>query len=248
MVCQDDLSAFNSVVNGKFALPLSQLFTHLFQSVHRVLHVVTPNYDRLVEYAADHAGFQHDTGFSWGYLRHRRTPLLATSTRASTEMRTVAIAKVHGSLDWFTRSDGTTLGAPLGIDYPASLSPAIVTPGATKYEQAYAEPFRSAIAAADQYLTSAKGYLCLGYGFNDRHIQPKLIERVRQQRVPTVILARRLTDATKVFLETACQSNFVAIEESGSGSKIYSSNNRRGNMFDVGGLWQLKTFMETLVI
>lgn len=248
MVCHDDVAVLHKLLDEQAKLPLSGLLTHLFQSTHRTLHVVTTNYDRLVEYAADHAGYQHEVGFTQGYLRLRRSRPQPGAVPPETGMRTVAIAKVHGSLDWFSRSNGTVMGAPLGVDYPSSLTPAIVTPGATKYEQAYNEPFRTAIANADYYLSSGKAYLCLGYGFNDNHIQPKLVERVRQQQVPVVVLAKKLTEATSQFIRTCCHSQFLAIEESGTGSRLYSPAYRNGCDVAVSGMWQLERFLETLVL
>lgn len=248
MVCQDDMAVLHALLDEKATLPLSRLFTHLFQSTHRTLHVVTTNYDRLVEYAADNAGCQHDAGFTQGYVRIRKPRPQSGAAVPEAAMRTVAIAKVHGSLDWFRRPNNTVMGSPLGVEYPSSLTPAIVTPGATKYEQAYDEPFRTAITSADNYLSGGKAYLCLGYGFNDKHIQPKLVERVRQQKVPIVVLAKSLTEATKQFLKTCCHSQFLAVEESDTGSRIYNSANRDGCDVAASGLWQLERFLETLIL
>ena len=51
--------------------PLTKLFLHLFNSTRNDVHVVTPNYDRLAEYAADSGKFAHYTGFNYGSIRAR---------------------------------------------------------------------------------------------------------------------------------------------------------------------------------
>ncbi|WP_051057102.1 ATP-binding protein [Bradyrhizobium yuanmingense] len=62
-----------SVLADRRSLPLTRLYRHLFDSTHATVHVVTPNYDRLAEYAADVSTF---TGFSYGYLQ-AHNPLTA---------------------------------------------------------------------------------------------------------------------------------------------------------------------------
>jgi len=49
----------------------------------------------------------------------------------------------------------------------------------SKFQRTHDEPFRSAIQGADLALEHAKGYVCVGFGFRDTHIEPKLVERCR---------------------------------------------------------------------
>ena len=71
--------------------------------------VVTTNYDRLPEYAADGIDATSITGFEGSILRKLEIPSLATKQRRTRcRERTVDIWKVHGSLDWFVdRNDKT---------------------------------------------------------------------------------------------------------------------------------------------
>ena len=68
-----DARLFERIISDRNLLPLTRLYRHLFSSTNRTLSVVTPNYDRLAEYAADLAGYCHYTGFSYGYLRNRQS-------------------------------------------------------------------------------------------------------------------------------------------------------------------------------
>lgn len=248
MVSHDDMNVLKKVLMNEIRLPLAELLAHIFQSVHTTINVVTTNYDRLIEYASDSAGYHHDTGFTFGHIRRRRPSRDGQQESQRLGSRTVTIAKVHGSIDWFTSQDGETIGASVGTDYPSYLMPAIVTPGRGKFEQSYQEPFRNGVASADVFLSRGAGYICLGYGFNDAHIQPKLVERVKTKGVPIVILSRTLTPATREFMQKSCRSGFLAIERRGAGSRMYTQQQPEGADVPVADLWRLQTFIEALVI
>lgn len=49
--------------------------------------------------------------------------------------------------------------------------PLVVTPGVSKYRESHKDPFRTVMTAADQVIREANCYLCVGYGFNDEHVQ-----------------------------------------------------------------------------
>jgi len=244
-VLADDLTVFNRVVANPQELQLSRLYRHLFNSTHTTLSVVTTNYDRLAEYAADAAGYNHETGFSPGFYRS----FIAPGTRPQTpdQQRTVQVWKVHGSVDWYLDDNQIALALPFGAAFPESLTPLLVTPGARKYEQTHSEPFRSIITQADTALQGAAGYLSLGYGFNDIHIQPKLVQRVRTSSTPIVILARTLTPNAREFLSDCNSSQFLALEKSGeSGTKAYCREQPEGIELPGSSLWDFPHFLDAI--
>ena len=67
-IAQGDYSLLKSAIKTETIFPLRTLFTGLFRSTNRNIHVVTTNYDRVAEYAADSGGYIHHTGFLPGYL------------------------------------------------------------------------------------------------------------------------------------------------------------------------------------
>jgi len=101
-------------------LPLRRLFRFLFHSQHRRVTVVTTNYDRLAEYAADMEGICHRTGFGPGHIRTWREaerPVRFYRPDLKSEERTVDIWKVHGSIDWFqigSPAQERVVGLPIG--------------------------------------------------------------------------------------------------------------------------------------
>ncbi|MFG0293073.1 MAG: SIR2 family protein [Phycisphaerales bacterium JB050] len=245
MICNDDLDIFLKLIERKQTLPLSRLFTHIFNSTNRLSCVVTTNYDRLIEYSADAAGFRHHTGFRHGYIR-RKCGALSHNAKLNSQL--VSIAKVHGSIDWFRSPDGIVTSIPLQLEYPHSLQPAIVTPGSSKYELAHDEPFRSAMHAADDYLSNASAFFCVGYGFNDKHIQLKLIERIRDKSCPIVIISREFTQNARKFISNECKSDFLCIERAGNGSNIYTAENPDGFQIDNSDLWNLDSFLDAFIL
>lgn len=243
-----DRKALAQVIRKRDLLPLSRLFVHLFQSTHTRVSIVTPNYDRLAEYAADAAEFHHSVGFSYGYIRSRQAVASHLYTGArTTPLRTVEIWKVHGSLDWFADEDGTVVGLPMPPEDMTGFSPVIVTPGVNKYQRALEEPFRSILAGADLTLQSAESYFCVGYGFNDRHIQPKLIEKCNRTRTPIVVLARVLSDAAKNFLFAGKCANFLALENHSNGTMMYRTGDIAGTVIPDKTLWSLDEFLTAMI-
>ena len=237
-----DHEIFLRAINEIVPFPLGALLKAQFSSSHTIINVVTTNYDRVVEYACNAAGIMHSTGFTPGYYQYREDSDKVIIYRSNKPARTVRIWKVHGSLDWFSRTDGTTIGLPIFKLPGDNLTPEIVTPGLNKFEKTHQEPFRSSIAGADRSLEHAEGFLCVGFGFRDPQIEPKLIERCREKNVPVVVLARTLSDQAKVFLKDNAGKRYLGIEKNGTGSKVYTNVHPDGVEVGEPDLWGLDGF------
>jgi len=159
--------------------PLGSMLSHMFKTSLKELNIVTTNYDCLAEYACDQEGLYHYSGFSHGYTRR-----LADSDYIRCA-RKVNIWKVHGSLDWFYSPQNETVSIPKSQFKPNDYRPQIVTPGVQKYQKTHLEPYRSIIGNADTALSNASAYLCIGFGFNDEHIQPKLLQKCQRDEGDT---------------------------------------------------------------
>ncbi len=214
----EDLKIFKESLRNRNYFPLSSLISRLFNSTHRKLEIVTTNYDRLAEYAVENANFLHYTGFTYGYTRRMEYP------QKTQHDRIVNIWKVHGSLDWYKDEDGELIALANTEQLPAKLFPVIVTPGIEKYRQTHLEPYRSIIQGADNALSGADSYLCIGYGFNDQHIQEKLVNRCIKDDTPVVVLARTLSESAKDFLLKGKCKNYLALERDGTSTVIHSSS------------------------
>ena len=238
-----DLAVLTALLGNRHHLPLSRLYRHLFDSTHTTLHVVTPNYDRLAEYAADAADFSSFNGFNYGHLQSRaRDPKMRITIRGR-ETRTVAVWKVHGSLDWFQNDAQEIIGIRSALAVPPSYSPLIITPGIDKYRLTHGEPFRTILACSDNALENARAYFCVGYGFNDEHVQTKLIERCDRDSTPLIVITKELTPTARAFLASGRCRGYLAIEDGPAGARAYMHDSPAG--FDLDKpLWQLDHFLD----
>ena len=217
LINSEDGEVFLKSLQDNSMFPLSRLLGHMFRSSLKIVNIVTTNYDRLVEYACDQGRIHHYTGFTHGFCRQLAAPI--------TSARRANIWKVHGSIDWFQSpwEDTVALSNIHGI--PVGYQPQIVTPGTQKYQKTHFEPFRSIINNADQALNEAGSYLCIGYGFNDEHIQPKLMAKCQRQGTPVTIITYALSNSAKRLILDGKAQNYLAIErgETDNQSIVYSS-------------------------
>lgn len=241
-----DRAVYAKVLRGQERFAAGSLFKSLFGSSNTTINVVTTNYDRVAEYACNSADLLYSCGFTPGYLQRREGIDQLKMFRGNQMARTVRIWKVHGSLDWFEQSNGTPFAAPLHELPEKPMNPLIVTPGVSKYQRTHDEPFRSAIQGADYSLEHASGYLCVGFGFRDFHIEPKLVERCRQSNVPIAVLARTLTDEARAFLKQKAGTAYLALEKSAEGTKAYTAEYPEGVEVPTSDLWCLDGYL-TLV-
>ncbi|PSV38593.1 SIR2 family protein [Photobacterium sp. GB-210] len=237
-----DLEVFKSSLLGTNEFPLAKLIKGLFRSVADQIDIVTTNYDRLAEYAAEQAGVHHYTGFTHGYRRLQTPPRLLRADRV------VNILKVHGSLDWFTSPIGDVIGLNQVETIPEGHKPQIVTPGIAKYMTTYHEPFRTIIQMADSAIRNSDSYLCVGFGFNDEHIQEKLVEKCIRGGGYITLVTWGLSDTARDFLLSGRAHNFLAIErgEHDNQSIIYSSETD-GPIIVNCDFWSLSGYLELVL-
>ena len=241
LINTEDSLVFQKSLQNRDMFPLSRLLEHMFKSSLRIINIVTTNYDRLAEYACDQVGIHHYTGFTHGFLRRLALPTEIKSSRQ------VNIWKVHGSLDWFQSSSEDTIALASTHRIPENYEPQIVTPGAQKYQKTHLEPFRSIINSADEAIKSANSYLCIGYGFNDEHIQPKLITKCIREKIPITIITHSLSDAAKKLIIDNEAQSFLAIErgETNDQSIVYSSLNKTPLIIK-RNIWSLEGYLSLI--
>jgi len=114
----------------------------------------------------------------------------------------------------------------------------------TKYREVHRDPFRTIISAADECLRTAQALVCLGYGFNDEHVQPVLMKRVRSDRIPLVLLTKSLTKKARDLFLTSAPEKFLFLEALGTSTRVYSSSHPTGMELPNEALWMLKLFLD----
>lgn len=245
LISEADLKAYEQfILNGK-EVPLVNLMKHLLSTTHRKLSIVTTNYDRISEYSASIAEAFICTGYAQNYIGHFsdsiHTNALANIKGYSGQ---VNIWKVHGSLEWFETPTKENIHLPLRKNIPQDYKPLIVTPGLSKYAETHNEPYRTIFAQADTEIQNANGYLCIGYGFNDVHVQPKLIQQIKTK--PIIVITKELTPKTKeTIIDGGCK-NYILIEEyNDKDTKIYSSSQGEHIIENVS-YWNLAEYLKRI--
>ncbi len=247
IVSARDIELYKQLLTGAVAFPLSDLFAYLLRTADAHLRVVTTNYDRVAEYAANAVGAYASTGATAGWLQR----FVATSVdreRAPSPgfEGLVTILKVHGSLDWFRDATDDVIAVPLAQAIPDDMSPLVVTPGVTKYREVWKDPFRTVVAAADNILREASCYVCIGYGFNDEHVQPVLVNRVMKDDIPLVIVTKKLTAQTRTAFLREPPKRFLFVEEAPGGTRVYTPAVPGGQVLDGVSIWQMKGFVNMI--
>lgn len=158
----------------------------------------------------------------------------------------VSVLKVHGSLDWFRDATDDVVGVPLARTIPPNTQPLVVTPGVTKYRAVHKDPFRTVMTAADAVLRGASCYVCVGYGFNDEHVQPILVNRVMKSNIPLVVVTKQLTEPTRKAFLSNPPKKFIFLEEAEGGTTVYNPDHHRGVRLDDVSVWRLDNFMRLI--
>lgn len=242
LINSEDIEIFHKSLQNNTMFSLSRLLEHMFRSSLKKINIITTNYDRLAEYACDQMRIHHYTGFTHGFFRQ-----LAGATEI-TSARRVNIWKVHGSLDWFQSPLEDTVALSNIQEIPDNYQPQIVTPGTQKYQRTHLEPFRSIINNADLAINEAGSYLCIGYGFNDEHIQPKLMVKCLRQKTPVTIITYALSDSAKRLILEGNAQNYLAIErgETDDQSIVYSSRDKAPITVEMN-IWSLEGYLSLII-
>jgi len=221
------------IAEGAKEWPAMGLLERLVRTVPEgdpILHVVTPNYDLLLEHACDSARLPYTTGFcggvertaDWGALdqclvsrgtvchRGRLTPVFK-------HRKHVRLHKVHGSLGLFLHRDRLIESHAWMWDPPPFAQRVIVTPGLAKYEtlQAYRQEL---LRAADAAIARSSQFLFLGYGFNDKHLEEYIARKLITQSAKGLIVTRDSNERIEALLAKAprlwviCKSHDGTVE------------------------------------
>jgi hypothetical protein len=247
IISAKDIEFYEQLLRGGVNFPLTDLFRYLLRTADAHLRVVTTNYDRVAEYAANTVGAYASTGVTAGWLQ-RFVATAVNEERAPSPgfEGLVTILKVHGSLDWFRDATDDVIAVPLVHAIPDDMNPLIVTPGVSKYREVHKDPFRTVLSASDTVLRRATCYVCIGFGFNDEHVQPVLVSRVMKDDIPLVVVTKELTAQTRSSFLNGPPKRFLFVEEAPGGTRVYTSDEPEGIVLDGISVWQLQNFMDMI--
>ncbi len=247
LVSKADLEAYEHFIKKDIDFPLANLLEYFLDTAGKKVSIITTNYDRIAEYASSIAKAVVCNGYSQNLIGHFSNSIQSNNLAALKGYKgQVNIWKVHGSLDWFKTREDENIQLPIRQNIPQDYCPLIVTPGLSKYSETHNEPYRTIFTQADSEIEQANGFLCIGYGFNDIHVQPKLITQIKNQK-PIIVITKELTPKTKQsIIENKCR-NYMLIEEANSkDTRIFSS--KFGEVvFEDTRYWELGEYLKLII-
>ncbi len=236
LVSHADLKLFRSLMYGEKHIVLGDLIQYFYRTASQHVDIITTNYDRIIEYACDFASLPIDVRLRGQYYRTQQQKPLQNRN-------VVNLLKVHGSLDLFQDTLQRTFALPLQEKIPDGLTPKIITPGVTKFQNVFQEPFNDVLHSANNLIDSAQSYLCIGYGFNDDHIQARMLSETSKGK-PILSVTKDVSDqAAHLLLHRA--KHYITIskgKELGTSEIVIDGN----VMLVEGDFWKVERFLTIL--
>lgn len=240
-----DNEVLTRIMKKNLYLPITDLFQYLiYDRPETYINIVTTNYDRLIEYAASQTNAYINSGCSQSHIgRFIGFDNINQYMRLKDFEGCVNILKIHGSLDWFVDDNESMICYPNTTVIPVGMKPCIITPGTNKYRQALKDPHRSLLSSVDKLFRDASAYMCIGYGFNDQHIQPKLLQTAAQRKKKILIVTKDLTDKIRSEVIEKRLDYIIVYSDGNHGTKIMVSADNTEYIDKTTEYWRLGNFM-----
>ena len=213
LILENELKVFSQVLSGAKTLPFTTFVQHLFKG-GRKFHLITPNYDRLIELATEAAGIGVDTRFV-GNIFGRHDPKRSADAHRELYMdgrnaafrstKNLCIYKPHGSLDWF-EVGGRIIRCPINT----GKTPIIITPGASKYRESFRWAFDDQRTSGNRGVANSTRLMFMGYGFNDDHLEQHLCPDLKFTK-PSVIMTRFLSENAKMAIANSGGTQVIVL-------------------------------------
>jgi hypothetical protein len=246
------------IAKGESVWPAIYLIKKLVATLpegDRILHVLTPNYDMMFEYACDFSRIPYTNGFSGGVEREMNWNAVDCSLR-SRERATygrkakfvckhkkhVRLYKVHGSLNYFFHRNAVIENNAWMWDAPDFAQRVMITPGLSKYEklQRYRQEL---LKSADAAINRASQFLFLGYGFNDNHLEEYIKRKLITQACKGLIVTRDSNPRIESMLAQAANLWVVCKSEGAKmGTRVFNKRYTDWLRLPNRSLWEITEF------
>lgn len=224
---QQNHKVYKQIQNGE-NINLASLFSHMiYKNIQTSINIISTNYDMIAEYAASQTNALINTRFTQSLMgRFISTTLkIPKNTKSNDYVGYINIYKVHGSLDWFHKKDSDmTVCFPNSIEIPEGYEPCIITPGTNKYEKTQYDPYRTLLSDIDHVFAKASCFLCIGYGFNDQHVQPKLLSNAKERNTTILIVTKDITTSIEQEIINKCNHYIIISSDKKNGTRIDTEN------------------------
>jgi hypothetical protein len=248
------------VANGDCEWPPVRLFERLVASLpegDRKLHVLTPNYDLLLEHACDRAGIPYTNGFAGGIARQldwrsagygllvpEKTAVRGRLKTVHKSRKHIRLYKVHGSLNYFFYG-GCVVENNSWIWNPPQYAPRVlITPGLSKYQtlQRYRQEL---LQSADQAINGSSRFLFLGYGFGDSHLEEYINRKLVSQGCHGLVITRTPGPKVEDLLKVA--ANLWLVCKAGDATRIVNREYENELLLPDCRLWDVREFTSRIL-
>ena len=188
---------------------------------NRVLDIMTPNYDRIIEMICDRLCIGVITGFM-GELYRIFNPNILKNPQKFYNIKDnfyVRLFKPHGSINWVRKGDEEFLTNDFSVLSDNSSYIEIITPGSSKYEVGLINnTFRTMREDFNELISDISRPYSLfiyGYGFNDEHFNTVLFQNenrnmlILSKEVKTDVIKRALKNPHKTVLYEESKKNYI---------------------------------------
>lgn len=259
------------ILDNKIEVPIGTFIRKLFNGLPEhdpVLDIITPNYDLLIEHCCDQYKIPYITGFYGGIKKHENweeasnqmlyIKSVLKGKKKNREPRTkkhIQLHKVHGSLNWFY--NGSEKFEDNSLTYHnfsnnTSIERFIITPGDSKYQKALLNAFDSFLNA-NEAVKGEGAFVFVGYGFNDDHIQNKIVSEILNEKKPGIIITKGLsgnaenllTHSEKLWAVYHISKKYDQVSE--NDSLIYNKEFDKPLHIQNKSLWKIQEFSREIL-
>ncbi|WP_300667582.1 SIR2 family protein [Desulfoluna sp.] len=253
------------ILNGTIKWPAIGLLQRLVERLpetDRTLHVATPNYDLMAEYAFVKANIPYTTGFWGGVLRKldwtqaerqmtRPEKMVSGRTKVAYITRVIKhlrLYKVHGSLNTFVH-DHQAVETDMWSVVPKGVERLMITPGTSKHEKLLG--CRDILLKDyDRAVSAHSAFLFLGFGFNDKQLVDNAIgEKLSSQCSPALIITRDSNPRIEALLKVSPKTWLVCKHPDNDNSSTVIKNSQYMNdlILSDSRLWQFDHFTSEIL-
>ena len=251
------------IFNNESPWPATKMIKRLVDRLpetDRTLHVATPNYDLLAEYAFTQANIPYTTGFCGGVVRKldwsqaerqltyaEKIPAgkskLKSITRSHKHLR---LYKVHGSLNTFIVND-RIVETDAWQKPPAGTMRLMITPGTSKYEKLH--NYRDTLLLEyDKAVRSHNAFLFLGFGFNDNQlVNNAILEKLKNNGSPALIITRSANPRIEAVLKESKNVWLICKGPENDSTRIMNCSYPNELNLQNKQLWKFDTFTREIM-
>ncbi|WDE02916.1 SIR2 family protein [Thalassomonas viridans] len=224
-----------------------------------VLHMATPNYDLLAEFALSASQIPYSTGFLGGIIRklnwnqslRQMTFAESVVQRNRRQMITryhnhIKLYKVHGSLNVYCK-DREVIECDIWQEPPVGYERLLITPGTAKHEKLH--DYRDTLLGEyDAAVRSHNHFLFLGFGFNDTQLVNNAIgDKLVKECSAGLIITRDSNSRIEELVSKAKNTWLVCKSKHDNSTRIYNSQFSDWLHIEDKELWRFEKFAQEIM-